>query len=106
MDQLVADYEKGDGAVYDLAAIYGVHRQTIANHVKERGCVLKGISKLEITHVKQIHRDGWNASRMGTELGGARSEDDPSVDEGAHSLRARLAGLVYRASTKPLCQAA
>lgn len=40
VDQLVQDYLCGVGSVYGLAKKYGVHRNTIAKHLRDRGVEL------------------------------------------------------------------
>lgn len=39
---MVEDYRSGVGSIYDLADIYDVHRNTVAQHLKAQGVKLSG----------------------------------------------------------------
>ncbi len=68
---LVADYEAGEGSIYVLAERYGVHRQTIAKHLKNQGCALgvRPLTSYELTRIGQLSSEGWSPNRIGISLG-------------------------------------
>ena len=71
VDQLVADYRRGIGSVYVLADIYGVHRSTIALHLKERGVRLgrQPLRPSEIKRARELHEKGQSLNAIGRSLG-------------------------------------
>lgn len=67
IDQIVEDYKTGVGSIYDLADIYGVHRNTVAQHLKARGVQLGGqaLSPEEIERAKELARQGLSGNAIG-----------------------------------------
>ncbi len=99
IDQLVADYRSGAVSIYDLADLYGVHRNTIAQHLKDRGVRL-GPLPLQASEAKRARR----ASRAGAFVErdranlGAGSEDGQDRD---HLASFVIAGLDLRCNVRP-----
>jgi hypothetical protein len=83
VDQLVADYRNGVGSIYDLADLYGVHRNTIAQHLKYRGVRLGPLplQDFEATRARELHADGLSLNAIGRALG----RDPKTVKAGLHS---------------------
>ncbi len=68
--QLVRDYANGEGSIYGLADRYGIHRQTVAHHLKAHGLELgrTSLSPEEATRARDLARLGWSANRIGVQL--------------------------------------
>jgi hypothetical protein len=64
---MVEDYRSGVGSIYDLADIYGVHRSTVAQHLKGRGVMLGGssMSSTEIDRARELHQQGLSGNAIG-----------------------------------------
>jgi hypothetical protein len=71
VDQLVADYRAGVGSVYVLADRYGVHRNTVAARLKERGVPLgrQPLDEFETKRARELHDKGLSLNAIGLELG-------------------------------------
>jgi DNA-binding CsgD family transcriptional regulator len=71
VDQLVADYRAGECSIYDLADRYGVHRNTIAQHLKGRGfrLGLLPLQELEAARARELHARGLSLNAIGRTLG-------------------------------------
>ena len=69
VDQLVADY-RSHGSIYSLARIYNVHRNTVSQHLKERGVDLKkGMSQAAKEQAAVLYADGKSSGVIGKQLG-------------------------------------
>ena len=71
IDHLVQDYKSGIGSIYDLADSYGVHRTTIAKHLKIQGVRMRNIP-LDVSEVKrarQLRDEGLSLNAIGRKLG-------------------------------------
>ncbi|WP_349902120.1 helix-turn-helix domain-containing protein [Parafrigoribacterium humi] len=70
IDQMVHDYQTGVGSLYDLADIYGVHRTTIAQHLKRRGVRVGKLplEQPEIEQARTLHKQGLSLNAIGREL--------------------------------------
>ena len=84
VDQMVEDYRSGVGSIYDLAAIYGVHRNTISMHLKARGVHLRRqpLNDREINRSRELHEDGLSLNAIGRVLG-----RDPKTIKSAISVQ-------------------
>jgi transposase-like protein len=71
IDQIVEDYRTGVGSIYDLADIYGVHRSTLAQHLKARGVELGGrpMTLNEIDEARELRRQGLSGNAIGRAIG-------------------------------------
>lgn len=71
VDQLVREYCDGLGSIYELADRWGVHRNTIAKHLKSRGLKLGrlSLSNDEIRRANKLRAQGQSFSAIGRELG-------------------------------------
>jgi DNA-binding CsgD family transcriptional regulator len=71
LDQLVAEYRGGVGSIYDLADIYGVHRNTIAQHLKDRGVLLGPLplQDFEVERAQELYGQGLSLNAIGRALG-------------------------------------
>jgi len=71
IDQLVADYRGGIRSVYALADIYGVHRSTVALHLKQRGVRLGRLpmEPSEVERARSLHGDGLSLNEIGRRIG-------------------------------------
>lgn len=67
IDQMVEDYRTGVGSIYDLADIYGVHRNTVAQYLKAKGVKLGGspMSSDEINRARELHQQGLSGNAIG-----------------------------------------
>ena len=71
VDQLVREYCDGLGSVYDLADRWGVHRNTIAKHLKSRGLELGrlSLSSDEIRQAFKMRARGLSFNAIGRAIG-------------------------------------
>ena len=71
IDQLVEDYRSGVGSIYDLADIYGVHRNTVSVHLKERGVMIgkQPLNDREVHRARALRQDGFSLNAIGRALG-------------------------------------
>ncbi len=71
VDRLVADYRSGVGSIYDLADLYGAHRNTIAQHLKDRGVRLGPLplQESEAERARKLHAQGLSLNAIGRTLG-------------------------------------
>jgi DNA-binding NarL/FixJ family response regulator len=71
IDQLVEDYRSGVGSIYDLAYIYGVHRNTVAVHLKGRGVLLghQPLNEREADRAIALRKEGLSFNAIGRALG-------------------------------------
>jgi DNA-binding CsgD family transcriptional regulator len=86
IELLVQDYTNGECSIYDLADRFGIHRQTVAQHLKAHGLELgrTSLSSEEITRVHELAGLGWSPNRIGVQM-----QRDPKT------IRALLATLRY-----------
>lgn len=70
IDQLVTDYRSGVGSIYDLADLYGVHRNTIAQHLKDRSVRLGPLplQESEAKRARELHAEGLSLNAIGRML--------------------------------------
>lgn len=68
--QLIADYQAGDGSSYDLAARYGLHRQTVAGLLKDHGLSIgrTPLTQAETRRAQELRAAGWSANRIGVSM--------------------------------------
>lgn len=71
VDQLVREYCDGEGSIYELADRWGVHRNTIAKHLRSRGLELGRLSLTndEVRRAQRLRDDGLSFNAIGRELG-------------------------------------
>ena len=71
VDQLVREYCDGLGSVYELADRWGVHRNTIAKHLKSRGLELGrlSLSSDEIRRAFELQAHGLSFNAIGRAIG-------------------------------------
>ncbi len=65
LQQLVCDYEAGLN-MRPLARKYGIHRLTVAAHLRRAGVELRyqGLADDEIKAAAQLYRNGWSLQRL------------------------------------------
>ena len=70
IDQLVEDY-RSIRSVYTLAEIYGIHRNTVSQHLKGRGVTIgrRPLVEPEIIRARELHDDGLSLNVIGRALG-------------------------------------
>lgn len=68
---MVADYHNNVGSIYVLADRYRVHRNTIAQHLKERGVRLGPLplQAFEAERARELHEQGVSLNAIGRALG-------------------------------------
>jgi DNA-binding CsgD family transcriptional regulator len=61
----------GVGSIYDLADIYGVHRNTVAHHLKAQEVKLGGrpMSSNEIDRAQELRQQGLSGNAIGRAIG-------------------------------------
>lgn len=71
IDQLVREYCAGLGSVYELADRWGVHRNTVAKHLKSRGLELGRLSLTsdEIRRANELRAQGLSFNAIGRAIG-------------------------------------
>jgi transposase-like protein len=71
VDQLVREYCDGIGSIYDLAERWGVHRNTIAKHLRDRGLELGRLplTSQEIDLVRELRGQGLSLNAIGRAIG-------------------------------------
>ncbi|MDR0593577.1 MAG: helix-turn-helix domain-containing protein [Bifidobacteriaceae bacterium] len=81
--RLIEGYLSGK-TVYELAAEFGVTRQTVTGHLKRRGVAmrLKGIAESDRAEVARLRGEGMSYARIGEKLG-----VDPSTVQRFHVRR-------------------
>jgi transposase-like protein len=92
VDQLVREYADGLGSIYDLAERWGVHRNTIAKHLRGRGLDLGQLPLTihEIERVRELRGQGLSLNAIGRAIG-----RDPKTAKSALSSKR---GLMVRGS--------
>jgi len=70
VDLLVAGYRKGK-TVYELAADFGIARQTVSLILKRNGVPMRmqGLRDDQRTEVAELRAQGWSYARLGTRFG-------------------------------------
>ncbi|MDP9434130.1 MAG: hypothetical protein M3P93_02610 [Actinomycetota bacterium] len=65
LQQLVRDYEAGLN-MRPLARKYGIHRLTVAAHLRRAGVQLRyqGLTHEEASAAAQLYQDGWSLQRL------------------------------------------
>ncbi|GAA3734857.1 hypothetical protein GCM10022239_08730 [Leifsonia bigeumensis] len=68
--QLVEDY-RSVRSVYKLAEIYGIHRNTVSQHLKARGVTIgrQPLVEPEIIRARELHDGGLSLNAIGRALG-------------------------------------
>lgn len=67
VDQLVDAHQTG-ASTYELADQFGVHRQTVAQHLRARGIDLTpGIDPSLLPRFAALYEAGWSLARIATE---------------------------------------
>jgi transposase-like protein len=71
VDQLVREYCDGLGSIYDHAERWGVHRTTIARHLRGRGLELGRLplTSHEIERVQELREQGLSLNAIGRAIG-------------------------------------
>ena len=71
INQLVREYCDGLGSVYELADRWGVHRNTIARHLKSRGLELGrlSLSSDEVRRAIELREQGHSFNAIGRTIG-------------------------------------
>jgi AraC-like DNA-binding protein len=71
VERLVDDYRRRKPPLEELAAEFGVHRQTAARHLDQAGVGLrrKVLSEAQIAEAVQLYREGWSLAKIGSHLG-------------------------------------
>jgi lambda repressor-like predicted transcriptional regulator len=71
IDALFCEYCDGLGSIYELADHWGVHRNTIAKHLKSRGLELGRLSLTsdEIRRVSELRKRGLSINAIGRAIG-------------------------------------
>lgn len=82
VDQLVVDYQAGVGSIFRLAKLYGVHRNTVAMHLKERGVSLgRPMQPSEIERAQELNDQGLSLNAIGKAI----RRDPKTVKKGLSS---------------------
>ncbi|WP_147305889.1 hypothetical protein [Subtercola boreus] len=70
LDQLVNEYRDG-ATVYELQERHGVHRSTIAFHLKRRGLQVgkQPLNCSEVTQAREFHGQGLSLNAIGRKMG-------------------------------------
>jgi lambda repressor-like predicted transcriptional regulator len=72
VDQLVADYVAGAN-IDTLARSFGMHRQTVRNHLLRREVTLRSdspaLSETQIDHLVELHATGLSTAKLGKQVG-------------------------------------
>lgn len=71
VDQLAREYCAGLGSIYELADRWGMHRNTIAKHLKSRGLELGrlSLSKSEMHQARKLRDEGLSFNAIGRTIG-------------------------------------
>jgi DNA-binding CsgD family transcriptional regulator len=70
VDQLVTEYRAG-ASVYELQKRHGVHRSTVAKHLKHRGVALgaQPLSRNEIARAQELYQQRLSLNAIGRAMG-------------------------------------
>ncbi|WP_441005552.1 helix-turn-helix domain-containing protein [Plantibacter sp. CFBP 8798] len=70
VERLVAEYRAGD-SVYELQQRHGVHRNTIAKHLRDHGLQLgrQPLSTAEVHRAHELHAEGLSLNAIGRKMG-------------------------------------
>jgi transcriptional regulator with XRE-family HTH domain len=70
VSQLKEGYEEGK-TVYQLAAEFGIARQTVSEHLKRSGAAmrLRGIDERDRAEMVALRGEGWSYARLGERFG-------------------------------------
>jgi transposase-like protein len=65
VDQLIAEYQTGD-SMLQLAKRWGLHRTTVAEHLRRAGVVVKqrGVPPEWLHEAIRLYKDGWSCQRL------------------------------------------
>ncbi len=66
----MAEYEAG-ADMRDLAARWGVHRTTVADHLRRAGIELRrqGLSHEQLSEAARLYGEGWSLQRLAEHYG-------------------------------------
>jgi DNA-directed RNA polymerase specialized sigma24 family protein len=66
VQQLVADYAAG-ATMKEVAARYGLHRTTVAGHLRRAGVELRrqGVPDEKLTEMVCLYGEGWSLQQLG-----------------------------------------
>ena len=80
IEQLVQDYRTGVGSIYVLADKYGLHRNTVASHLKAHDIVLGRLplDEAETARARELRDEGLSLNAIGRAIG-----RDPKTVKGA-----------------------
>ena len=70
VEQLVAEYQAGDD-MHELADRWGLHRTTVAGHLRRAGVALRrrGIPTERLTEAISLYGEGWSCQRLAERFG-------------------------------------
>lgn len=70
IERLISTYQAG-ATVYDVAAQFGIARQTVSGILKHHGVPLRrqGLSPEQIDQASRLYHSGWSLARIGDHLG-------------------------------------
>jgi transposase len=73
VEELVEAYRQGD-SVYKLGRKYGIHRITVAEHLRRHGIVTRVGGRIEFTPGQKhesaaLYTAGWSIGRVATRMG-------------------------------------
>ncbi len=70
VEQLVHQYESGED-MKQLAVRWGLHRSTVAGHLKRVGVALRrqGLSGEQLAEAVRLYGEGWSLQRLGERYG-------------------------------------
>lgn len=70
IQHLIASYQAG-ATVYEVAAQFGIARQTVSGILKRHGVPLRrqGLTPEQIDQAARLYQGGWSLARVGDRLG-------------------------------------
>lgn len=90
VDRMVALYEEGQ-TVYELADLFGCHRQTVSRQLKSRGVHMRltGMTPDQLDEARQLYESGMTLRAVGKAVGASRNHVRTCLAEAGVELRTR-----------------
>jgi transposase-like protein len=90
-ENLVTTYQERAITIEDLAAHFGIHRQTAARHLELAGITIrrKILDETQVAEAIRLYATGWSLARIGHRLGVASTTVNYRLRQAGVELRSR-----------------
>ena len=90
IDEIVRLYEQGK-TVYELAELFGCHRQTVSRQLKSHGVHMRliGMAPEQVEEARRLYESGMTLRAVGTAVGVSRDHVRARLADAGVQLRSR-----------------